>query len=281
MTIPTSVYKVDSHQHFWRRDRGDYGWLTPDLTPIYKDYMPEHLDNLLASAGINRTVIVQAAPTDAETDFLLNLAEETDFVIGVVGWVDMESPLAIDRLKALSKNPYFKGVRPMIQDIKDPNWMLGKQQQRVFNAVSDLDLCFDALIRPQHINALLSLLQKNPQLKTVVDHAAKPNIASGGFPEWASRMKEIACNTNAHCKISGLITEAGENASYEMLTPYVEFLLKHFTANRLMWGSDWPVINLAKDYGSWASWCQKTFAKLSSLEQNSIWSGTAINFYNL
>ncbi len=277
----TATHRVDSHHHFWRRDRGDYDWLTPDLTDIYDDFLPEQLRPILQQAKIEKTILVQAAETDAETNYLLAIAEQTDFVSGVVAWVDMESKSVESRLTALTKNPYFKSIRPMIQDMADEHWMLQPSLNKTFSALINMKLSFDALVKPQHLKTLHKLLLRHPELSVVIDHGAKPQIASGQFQDWAQQISLIANDTQALCKISGLITEAGKRENYNALEPYLDHLLNCFGADRLMWGSDWPVVNMASDYSSWLSFCEHYLSRLSPSEQDAIWSKTATRFYRI
>src|SRR5579871_3324633 len=239
---------VDCHQHFWRLDRGDYGWLTPELGPIHRDFLPGDLAPLIAAAGVTRTVLVQAAPTEAETHFLLSLAEATPFVAGVVGWVDFETRDAVHRIEALAARPGLIGLRPMIQDIVDDRWMLREGVQPALAAMAAEGLTFDALVLPRHLPVLREFLARHPALDVVIDHAAKPDIASGRFDAWARDMRAIAAETRVTCKLSGLVTEAAAGWTVETLRPYVDLLVEAFGADRLMWGSDWPVLNLNASY---------------------------------
>lgn len=273
--------KIDAHQHFWALARGDYGWLTPDLTPIYRDFLPADLAPLLDDAGIEGTVIVQAAPTEAETRFMLELAEANDFVKGVVGWIDFEAADAPQRIAEMAKSPLLVGLRPMIQDIADPGWMLGERLAPAFEALIASDLRFDALTKPQHLKALLVLLRRYPEMKTVVDHGSKPDIAGGTSAEWAADMAAIAKKTNAFCKLSGLVTEAAPRWSVDDLRPYVTHLLKIFGPERLIWGSDWPVCTLAATYAEWTATTAELLAGPAQTEIDAIMGGNAMRFYGL
>ncbi len=193
--------RIDAHQHFWRRDRGDYHWLTPALAPIYRDYLPADLAPQLAAAGIGRTILVQAAATVAETRFMLDLARENAFIAGVVGWVDFESadaPVAIDEL---ARNSALVGLRPMIQDIPDTEWMLRESLEPAFESMIDHGLVFDALVKPPHLPALLELAARYPDLSMVLDHGAKPPIASGDVSAWKRDVALLARNTPMVCKL--------------------------------------------------------------------------------
>ncbi|MCC4831821.1 amidohydrolase family protein [Shewanella sp. 10N.7] len=273
--------RIDSHQHFWQVDRGDYAWLTPELTGLYKDHLPQSIQQYLTQESISQTILVQAADTVAETDFILALAEQHDFIAGVVGWIDMESSTAIEQLTRLNQNPYFKGVRPMIQDIVDVNWMLKSELAPVFDYLIANDLTFDALVKLEHIDALLQLLKRYPTLKVVINHGAKPDIASNQCHQWFEQIELVAKETSAYCKLSGLITEASINTSMAALTPYMEHLYSVFGSQRLMWGSDWPVINLAADYPSWIKCLENFLSKLPVEQQQSIWAENAQSFYRI
>jgi L-fuconolactonase len=275
--------QIDAHQHFWRLDRGDYDWLSPALTPLYRDYLPRDLAPHLEAAGVAATILVQAASTEAETRFLLGIAQSTPFVVGVVGWVDMEAPDVAERLAALVKEGggYLKGIRPMIQDIADPHWILSPRLDRAFDALEALDLRFDALVRPVHLEPLVRRLEQRPNLKVAIDHAAKPGIAAGARIGWANGLAALASRTTARCKLSGLLTEAGPGADVEELVPFVEQIVAAFGAGRIMWGSDWPVLNLASDYSTWHTMAKQLVADLTVHERGLIFGGVAAEFYGV
>ena len=274
--------RIDSHQHFWTLARNDYGWLTPELTTLYRDFQPEHLAPLLSAANIDATVLVQAAPTVEETTYLLSLAEEWDVIAGVVGWVDMtRGHEAVATLTRLAQNPKFRGIRPMIQEIEDPEWMLDQRLAPVFEALIEQDLCFDALVKPEHLPYLLELLRRYPALKMVIDHGAKPRIAAAEWAPWAEDMARIASGAAVYCKLSGLITEAAPQQTDADIRPYFDHLLRLFGAERLLWGSDWPVLNLAGDYAGWHKTCRQWTAELSAAERGAIFGDNAIRFYGL
>lgn len=242
---------LDAHQHFWRLDRGDYGWLTPDLALIHRDFGPADLVPLLREAGVDGTILVQAAPTVRETEYLLGLAHETEFVRGVVGWVDFDAPDAPDQVAQLASDPLLVGLRPMIQDIADDEWMLRPSHGPVLEAMIAHNLTFDALVLPRHLTRLRRLIDRHPDLRVVIDHGAKPDIAGGAQEAWATDMAMLARETRAFCKLSGLATEAAPDWTLQDLAPYAAHLLNCFSPNRLIWGSDWPVLRLAGDYLGW------------------------------
>lgn len=273
--------KIDAHQHFWSVARGDYGWLTPDLGLLYRDYGPADLAPDLAREKIDGTILVQAAPTLAETHYMLDLAAAHDVIKGVVGWVDFEAPDAPQTIAALAAEPKLVGLRPMIQDIADVDWMLRPSLSPAFQAMIEAELAFDALTLPQHLPNLLSLLTRHPELRVVIDHASKPRIASEAFYDWAQDMSRLAKETSAMVKLSGLVTEAAADWTVADLVPYVAHLLGTFGAGRTMWGSDWPVCLRA---GSYADWCRATdtlLAGLSQAQRAAIQGGNAAAFYKL
>jgi L-fuconolactonase len=196
------MIRVDAHHHIWQLARGDYGWLTPDL-PIYRDYTLDDLRPLLGD--ITATVLVQAAPTEAETAFLIDVAQaSTGLVRGVIGWTDFAHPDAPTRIAALAARPPLKGLRPMLQDIADTDWILRPEVQPAIAAMVGTGLRFDALVQPRHLPVLLQLCTRQPMLRLVIDHGAKPAIAQGGWQPWADDIARVARETPARCKLSGL-----------------------------------------------------------------------------
>lgn len=273
--------RIDAHQHFWRLSRGDYGWLTPQLAPIYRDFLPDDLLPLLRREGIAGTILVQAAPTDAETDFLLALADTNDVIEGVVGWTDFAAPDAPARIAGLAAHPKLKGLRPMIQDFADVDWMLCPELTPAYTALIDHDLVFDALVQPRHLDNLQKLIARFPDLRVVVDHCAKPEIAAGEFQSWADGMAAIAAAGAVYCKLSGLVTEAGPNWIVDTLRAYVDHVLSVFGPHRVIWGSDWPVCTLAATYSAWSEATEALLAGCSKEEQAAILGGNAIAAYRL
>jgi L-fucono-1,5-lactonase len=272
--------RVDSHQHFWRLDRGDYGWLTPALAPIYRDFLPEHIGPHLAHAGIGSTVLVQAAATVEETRFMLDLARDHPFIAGVVGWADFESEDVAHTIDSLAADSGLVGLRPMIQDIADTEWMLEERLAPAFEAMVDRGLVFDALVLPRHLPALLDLAARYPDLVMVLDHGAKPPVASGDIGPWKQAITELARSTPMVCKLSGLVTEAG-SADAAALEASVEHLLGAFGPARMMWGSDWPVCELVCSYGDWVDVSDRLLARLTAGEREQIYSGTARATYGI
>lgn len=270
---------IDSHQHFWTLARGDYDWLTPHFGPLYRDFGPEDLNTMLDAAGIEGTIVVQAAATVAETEFLLSTAELHEWVLGVVGWVDMEAVDAPQTLIRLAQHPKLVGIRPMIHDITDGHWMLRPTLRPSVQALIELGLTFDALVRPRHLDPLLRFLDRYPGLRCLIDHAAKPQIRDGLIGRWADKTAAIAESTRAYCKFSGLATEAAGHWAPRDLRPYSEILLEHFGPSRMMFGSDWPVVTMAADYGRWVSVARQLTDGLPEQDRAQIFGGTAQRFY--
>lgn len=274
---------VDAHQHFWRLSRGDYAWLTPALHALYRDFEPADLAPLLAENHVGATVLVQAAATEEETRFLLELAREHTFIKGVVGWADFETPDAARRIASLAEvgAGKLKGLRPMIQDIADPEWVMRSDLDAAFTAMIDHDLAFDALVNPRHFSALLARLQRYPQLRVVIDHAGKPAIAQGGFEAWAQPLERLARETRAYCKLSGMLTEAAPGASADELAPYVEHVFTCFGPERVFWGSDWPVLDLTSNYGAWFDMARGLAARYAPGFEANVFGTNAAAFYRL
>ena len=276
--------KIDSHQHFWNPARGDYDWMPKGDAVLDLVYRPSDLTATLARHQIDGTVLVQAAATVAETEYMLGLADATDFIKGVVGWVDFEKPSDAKVLERLKSHPKFKGVRPMIQDIPDDDWMLRADVQWGYAALADLDLTFDALGFPRHLANFLTVLKRYPKLRVVIDHCMKPQIrdhSAANFTFWAEGMARLAGETGAFVKFSALITEANADWSVAALRPYVEHILRVFGPERIMWGSDWPVCRLRAEYDGWLSAAQSLTEHLAPTEQARIYGGTAAQFYRL
>jgi L-fuconolactonase len=276
--------RVDAHHHVWRLARGDYGWLAPtaELAPIYRDFELAELRPLLAAAKVGATVLVQAAPTGAETRFLLDVARESDGLVqGVVGWVDLAARDAVAMLERLAGDALLKSIRPMLQDLPDPEWIARAEVQPALAALPALGLRFDALVKPRELKPLLRALERHPDLAVVIDHCAKPEIAVERWQPWAADIAALARHTGAHCKLSGLVTEAGAQWTVERLRRYADHVLECFGPGRVMWGSDWPVLTLAASYGKWVAASDELLAGLSDAERELVLGGNARRFYGL
>jgi L-fuconolactonase len=272
---------IDAHFHAWRLARGDYGWLTPALGPIYRDVGVSDWQAQARSFGVTGGVLVQAAPTEAETEFLLGLADAQACVLGVVGWVDLLAADAPARIGRLAARPKLKGLRPMLQDIADPDWILQPALEPAWQAMVEHGLALDALIKPVHLTRVLALCRRHPDLRVVVDHGAKPDIAGAQWQPWADDLATLAAGTKARCKLSGLLTEAGPRPAPDAARRWAEHVLGCFGPHRVLWGSDWPVLECAADFGAW--W-HETAAMLSAStphEREHVLGGNAREVYRL
>ncbi len=275
--------QIDAHQHFWHPGRGDYAWMPKDDPILSRLYAPAELWPQMQAAGVAGTVLVQAAPTVAETEYMLGIADATPWVLGVVGWVDFEDQTQAATLRRLAGHPAFKGVRPMIQDLADDAWMHRADVQWAYGALIDNDLTFDALGFPRHLVHFLALLKRYPDLRVVVDHCMKPQVRDhpAGFDHWAEGMARIAGDTGAYCKFSAVITEARPDWTVDDLRPYADHVLAVFGADRVMWGSDWPVCVLRGEYAEWRAAALALTAHLPEADRAAIFGGTAQQFYRL
>ncbi|MEO1549788.1 MAG: amidohydrolase family protein [Pseudomonadota bacterium] len=277
---------IDAHQHFWHPARGDYGWMPKDNAILNRVYTPQDLAPHLTAAGIDGTVLVQAAPSVEETEYMLGLADATPSVLGVVGWIDFEDQGQRATLIRLAKHPKFLGVRPMIQDIADVAWMLRMDVQWAYHALVELDLTFDALGFPQHLENFAELATRHPSLRVVYDHCVKPAIRDqragrDGFGAWADGIARLAENPLACCKLSGLVTEAKDDWTADDLRPFARHVLDVFGPERVMWGSDWPVCRLQAEYPVWHQVAQDLSAHISPADRAQVFGGTAARFYGL
>jgi L-fuconolactonase len=286
---------IDAHQHFWDLARGDYRWLMPAAGVLYRNFLPTDLAEALRANKVDATILVQAAATESETHYLLELAHTHSFIAGVVGWVDLEALDAPRRIEALTHagGGKLKGVRPMIQDIEDSEWLLRPSLDAAFDALIANDLAFDALVRPVHFEPLRKRLLRHPRLRAVLDHAGKPDIALGEYEGWARDLARLADDTPLQCKLSGLLTQAGHasyaakasrlatHSSCELLLPYVAHLIDAFGAERVMWGSDWPVLNAVSEYAAWLEVSYDLVRRFAPGHIDEIFGTNAHRFYQL
>lgn len=275
--------RIDAHQHYWSPHHGDYGWLVPTgaLRSICRPFGPPDLHPHLDAAGIAGTVLVQAAPSAAETRRLLEIAARPGSrVLGVVGWCDFEALDATQQVQALAGHALLKGLRPMLQDLPDPRWILRPEIAPALDAMERMQLALDLLVKPHQLGAVLELAQRRPGLRMVIDHGAKPSIP-GGFQPWAQQIARAAQEKQLHCKLSGLLTEAPAGARVETLRPFSDHLLQAFGPERLLWGSDWPVLNLAASYAHWYGMSGALLSGLRAAQQALVFGGNAQRFYRL
>lgn len=274
--------RIDSHQHFWKYDPVQYPWINEKLAVLKRDFLPEHLAAELASAGLEGCVAVQARQTVEESRWLLRLADQHAIIKGVVGWVDLRSPRVEEQLAELCAHKKFRGVRHVVQDEPDDNFMLGKEFQNGIAKLEQFNLAYDILIFPRQLPAAIELVRQFPEQKFVLDHIAKPSIRDQKVSPWEQQIRELAKHQNVWCKISGMVTEAKWHEwKEEDFKPYLDIVFEAFGEDRLMYGSDWPVCLLSASY-------QEVFALLSSYLRHStqsvkerVLSFNAVDFYRL
>ena len=270
---------IDAHQHFWSLSTSGHEWPTPAEAPIFSDFGPEDLAVEAAGVKLAGTVLVQSQPTDTDTDWMLSLARDNPIVAAVVGWADFAAPDAPDRIAALSHDPKLRGLRPMLQSIPDTDWLLQDAIAPALDAMVASGLRLDALIQPRHLPMLARLAERYPDLPIVIDHAAKPRADLGVLDPWRDEIKALA-DLGLHCKLSGLRTEQALGQPADALMPYVDHLAATF-GDRLMWGSDWPVLRLAGD--SWRRWFEDSVSMVTraGADIDRLFAGAATDFYAL
>jgi L-fucono-1,5-lactonase len=273
--------QIDAHQHFWKYNAEEFKWMRLDW-PIRKDYLPADLQPLLQRCGIGGSVAVQARQSIAETQWLLDLASRHDFVLGVVGWIDVCSDkieVSLDKFKGHSK---LVGIRHVVQDEPDDDFTLRPDFQRGIAALAGYDLTYDILIFPRQLPAAIQLAERFPNQPFVLDHMAKPPIADKEISPWREGIERLARSSNVFCKLSGFLTEANWQAWQQQdFRPYFNTVLDAFGPHRLMFGSDWPVALLAGSYHDTFSLVQQYIGHLSATEQAAVMGGNAARFYHL
>ncbi len=275
---------IDSHQHFWQIADRHGQWPPAELASIHRDFGPADLQPTLERCGIDGTVLVQSLPDIRDTEFMLRLASQHPFVLGVVGWVDMKSADAAAQIERLATHRRLKGLRPMLQALADDPWIDDGALDPAVQAMLSHQLSFDALVLPRHVPALLAFARRYPTLPVVIDHAAKPEIAHQVTQPWRSDIAALADLSNVWCKLSGMLTEAGAGANAATLAPYVEHVLTLFGTERVMWGSDWPVLRLAAGYDDWLAMARglcESHADVDAAAMAAIFGGNARRFYRL
>jgi L-fuconolactonase len=275
--------RIDSHQHFWKAARGDYHWMSQKVPILCRDYLPENLQPWLVKNRVDKTILVQAAQTKAETDFLLDLASKHDFIAGVIGWLDMDSHNFAAELEVYSRKPKFLGIRPMLQDLVDDDWILRPRVMESLKLIAQRDMSFEFLTYTRHLPYVLKVLETIPNLRAVVDHVSKPEIKNRKLDPWRSLMSKVAEHANIYCKLSGMVTEADYKSwTAEDLRPYVEHVVECFGFERVMFGSDWPVCRLAGSYDQVIDALHAILRpNLNERRETDIFGGNAARFYKL
>ena len=238
--------RVDAHQHFWQWDKG---WFSRPEPVLSRDYMPPDYEPILTAHSLDKTIVVQTCPAVAETEFLLQIAETAGFIAGVVGWLDLESPRFAEQLRHLCRSPYFVAVRPMLESLPEDNWILRPRVLESLSLIAESGIAIELLTFTRHLPYILRVLDEFPHLRAVIDHLSKPEIRTGRLQPWQDLMREVAVRPNAYCKLSGMMTEADPNEwTIEQLRPYADHVMAQFGAERIMFGSDWPVCLLASSF---------------------------------
>lgn len=273
--------RIDSHQHFWKFDPIRDSWIDDSMQKIQRDFLPEDLVPLLQQNQFSGCVAVQASQSEEETHFLLDLASQNDYIKGVVGWVDLRNKNITERLEHFSTHKKIKGFRHVVQGEAD-DFMYGEAFRKGISALKSFNYTYDILIFERQLPAAISLVKDFPNQKFIIDHIAKPNIKSETIYSWKSNIEEIAKNDNVWCKISGMVTEADwKNWKPEDLKPYLDVIFENFSTDKLMFGSDWPVLNVASDYSEVVKTLEDYISKFSKEDQNKIWFENANEFYKL
>ncbi|ASZ11625.1 amidohydrolase family protein [Chitinophaga pendula] len=274
--------RIDSHQHFWRYHPVKDAWITDDMQVIQRDFLPDDLQPVLTANGITGCVAVQADQSEAETDWLLQLAGAYPFIKGVVGWVDLRAEHIRERLLHYKQFPLLKGFRHIVQAEPDPAFLLGKEFLRGIAALQDFGFTYDILVLSTQLPAVVSFVAQCPAQKLVVDHLAKPAIRSGDIHEWANDMRQLGRHPHVYCKVSGMVTEADWQGWHaDDLRPYLDVVFEAFGPERLLFGSDWPVCLVAAQYAEWCALLEDYMQGLTFAEKRMVWGGNAKQFYNL
>jgi L-fuconolactonase len=240
---------IDAHQHFWNYDPKEYPWITDQLAKLRRDFLPADLEREWACLPVDGSIAVQARQTLEESRWLLLLADQSPAIRGVVGWVDLRSERVDEQLAEFSGQPKFVGVRHVVQDEPDDDFMLQPAFLRGLGCLKQFNLTYDLLLHPKHLPVAIKVVGQLPDQRFVLDHLAKPSIRSGTLLPWKDHIRELAAYENVHCKISGMVTEAKwEGWKQTDFRPYLDVVFEAFGADRLMFGSDWPVCLLAATY---------------------------------
>jgi L-fuconolactonase len=273
---------VDSHQHFWQVGQFDYPWMSSEVPVLYRDYLPPTLAPVLERNEVARTVLVQASNSLSESRWLLSMANDYPFIAGVVGWVDLTDAELEKRLPELVSNPKFKGVRHLVESEPAEDWLVQPSVRKGLQTLASHKVTYDLLVHTRHLRHVKTVAESCPELSLVVDHMAKPPIASGEISEWLGELKAVAMFPNVYCKLSGLVTEANHSAwKLDDLRPFVDSALELFGPTRLLFGSDYPVCLLAASYDQVLDSFRELLKELNDDERSRIFSKNAVEFYRL
>jgi L-fuconolactonase len=278
----TTTHRIDAHHHLWHYDPAEYGWINEKMSVLRRNFLPADLQPLLDRAGVAGAIAVQARQTLEETLWLLQLANEASWMKGVVGWASIAAPEFHELLADLKRHKKLRGLRHVIQDEPDDQFILSAVFNRGIRALQDTGLVYDILIHARHLPQAARFVDMHPDQQFVLDHCAKPPILSGELEPWATDLRELAKRPHVCCKLSGLVTEADwQQWTPANLEPYWRVVLEAFGPDRLLFGSDWPVALLATSYQRWIDVVTEWVAPLSASEQHAIWSGNASRVYSL
>lgn len=273
---------IDAHHHLWKFNTQDYGWMDNSMTILQSDYLPDDLEAELKSSGVSGTVVVQARQSLEETRWLLEQADQYSFILGVVGWFDLRSSGLKNQLEELAANPKLVGVRHVIHDEEDDDFMLRSDFMQGIAQLGAYDLSYDLLLQPIHLKRAIKLVKTFPKQRFVLDHLGKPLIKAGLMQPWRSDIARLASHPNVWCKLSGMVTEADHKQwQYKDLLPYMEVILESFGPEWVMLGSDWPVCRLAAGYSEVMKIVQQFIETLNPRDQEKILYQNAIDFYQL
>jgi L-fuconolactonase len=274
--------RIDAHHHLWRYSAEEYGWIKSSMSRLQRDYTAADLSQAMASAHIDGTIAVQARQSLDETRDLLAFSESHPFIEAVIGWAPIASADFRSCLDALSTQPKLKGLRHVVQDEPDDNFILGPDFNRGIAAMQSSGLVYEILIYERHLPQATKFVDAHPNQIFVLDHIAKPRIRDHVLSPWCEQVQELARRDNVFCKVSGMVTEADWHSWTESdLLPYLNTVFGAFGPSRLMMGSDWPVCLVAAEYAQWFDFLDRYAAKLSAHEREQFWGGTAIRVYGL
>jgi L-fuconolactonase len=273
---------IDSHHHFWKYNKHDFGWINDEMSVIRRDFLPEDLKQTISAAGVDGVISVQARQSLKETDWLLRLARENDFILGVTGWLPLSDDDAEEHLEKYAAKEKLKAVRHVVQDEEDDYFILRKDFNRGISLLKNYGLIYEILIFEKHLPQTIDFVDRHQDQIFVLDHIAKPLIKDNIIYPWKKNITELAKRPNVFCKVSGMVTEADfKTWTPEQLRPYFNVVLEAFGPERLMFGSDWPVCLAAAGYDDWLKTVKGGISGLSEDEQEMILGGTAQRVYGL
>ncbi|WP_347330149.1 amidohydrolase family protein [Marinimicrobium locisalis] len=272
---------IDAHHHCWQLSRPECRWPTPALEPLYRDLGPADFWAEASSCGVSGSILVQSQPHLDDTQYLLTLAERDPRILGVVGWVDLSASNAVQTVHELADHPRLCGIRPMLQDLGEDDWILRRARPDALAALAERKLVFDALVTPRQLPVIHALARHHPTLSIVLDHGGKPNIAQGEMEQWTQHLAALASKPNVACKLSGLATEMMPAQPAEAMNDYIDRILTLFGPKRVLWGSDWPVLTLNSHYADWLARARERVRLRCPEQEAAVFGGNARVVYGL